>query len=194
MPLLPLLPPNTILPLLTPLHRAQVDPSTLDPTTGAWFDGTFSATGTSLYEEPLYPPSGQIDTSFVVWRRLRDIVEGGTAAPRQHGKAGGGEAELASLASFRLQEPVLQPVLLVDDTPCCDVVGGLLPGQWVSEALRLLMARPALLRKLFVGTGQEHLGRYCVALNKHGNWHNVLVDDQVRCGRRDTSVCERERE
>lgn len=45
----------------------------------------------------------------------------------------------------------------------------------------ILTGQPNLLRSLFVPTGQEEKGRYCIKIFKEANWTNVFVDTRVPC-------------
>ncbi|CAN0108350.1 unnamed protein product [Discosporangium mesarthrocarpum] len=49
------------------------------------------------------------------------------------------------------------------------------------SALGLLTSRPQSLRSLFLPTGQEGQGRYCIRFFKEANWTNVFVDDLIPC-------------
>ncbi|CAB1109230.1 unnamed protein product [Ectocarpus sp. CCAP 1310/34] len=71
-----------------------------------------------------------------------------------------------------------EAVLFVGDVPGD---GPMVPGQWLLSAIGILTGRPHLLRSLFVPTGQEALGRYCVRLFKEANWINVFVDTCIAC-------------
>lgn len=54
-----------------------------------------------------------------------------------------------------------------------------LANQWLLSAMVILTSRPRWLRGLFIATGQEELGRYCLRVFKEGNWLNVFVDTRV---------------
>ena len=53
----------------------------------------------------------------------------------------------------------------------------------VPNALEVLSARPSLIRKLFVVTGQENVGRYCLKFYRRGEWKLVYVDSAIPCHR-----------
>ncbi|CAM9516779.1 unnamed protein product [Ectocarpus sp. 6 AP-2014] len=75
-----------------------------------------------------------------------------------------------------------EAVLFVGDVPGDGpMVPGQLADQWLLSAIGILTGRPQLLRSLFVPTGQEALGRYCVRLFKEANWINVFVDTRIAC-------------
>jgi len=63
----------------------------------------------------------------------------------------------------------------------CDLVQGQIANAWFVSALAILAGHPALLKSLFVSTGQEPQGRYCLKFYKEGNWINVYIDDSVPC-------------
>lgn len=69
-----------------------------------------------------------------------------------------------------------------------DVVQGALGDCWFLSALAVMAAKPHLLQQLFVKTGQEKAGRYCVRLFKDGDWINVYVDDRIPCNRADQPI------
>ncbi|GMI23803.1 hypothetical protein TeGR_g13527 [Tetraparma gracilis] len=54
---------------------------------------------------------------------------------------------------------------------------GSIANKWFVSALAILSAKETLVKDLFVNTGQEKHGRYCVRFYKHGTWVNAIVDD-----------------
>ncbi|CAN0181049.1 unnamed protein product, partial [Hapterophycus canaliculatus] len=75
-----------------------------------------------------------------------------------------------------------EAVLFVGDVPGDGpMVAGQLADQWLLSAIGILTGRPHLLRSLFLPTGQETVGRYCVRLFKEANWTNVYVDTRIPC-------------
>lgn len=56
-----------------------------------------------------------------------------------------------------------------------------LADQWLLSAMGILTGRPHLLRSLFLPTGQEDMGRYCVRIFKEADWTNVFVDTRLPC-------------
>jgi calpain-15 len=73
------------------------------------------------------------------------------------------------------------PVLFSSSASSADVVQGALGDCWFLSALAVVAAREPLLRSLFVETGQESQGRYCLQFFKAGDWVLVYVDDRVPC-------------
>ena len=58
---------------------------------------------------------------------------------------------------------------------------GGLSNRWFVNALSLLMCREEKLKKLFVPTRQEDVGRFCIQFFKEGNWTPVYIDDRIPC-------------
>jgi Ca2+-binding EF-hand superfamily protein len=56
---------------------------------------------------------------------------------------------------------------------------GSMSNKWFVSALALVSANPQLVKNLFVHTGQESHGRYCVRFYKQGTWVNAIIDDQI---------------
>ena len=69
------------------------------------------------------------------------------------------------------------------DVPACNVRAGLLGDSWLPNALEILSAQPTLVRRMFVVTGQENVGRYCVKIYQNGEWKLVYVDSNIPCQR-----------
>ena len=120
--------------------------------------------GHSLYVEPLRPPRADLLPMNVRWRRLPDLSGVGTDAP--------------------------PPVLFADDIhpPCA--CPGKFPNDWFIMALNVLLAKPQVVKALFVKTGQEQShGRYCVRFFKDGIVRRVIVDDLVPCTQLGAPLC-----
>jgi hypothetical protein len=49
------------------------------------------------------------------------------------------------------------------------------------ELQAAICSRKQYVQKLFIKTGQEKQGRYCVQFYKDGDWTNVFVDDCLPC-------------
>jgi hypothetical protein len=62
------------------------------------------------------------------------------------------------------------------------LVQGALATGWIMNAVALLAETPYLLKRLFVPTGQEASGRYCIRVYKQGVWENVFIDNRLCCG------------
>jgi Ca2+-binding EF-hand superfamily protein len=64
-------------------------------------------------------------------------------------------------------------------------IGAIKQGQmsdaWLLNALTTLAAKPTLLRSLFVPTGQEEHGRFCVRFFTEGKATHMIIDDVVPC-------------
>ena len=58
---------------------------------------------------------------------------------------------------------------------------GQIANLWFLNALSLVASRPSLLRNLFVATGQEKQGRFCIQFFKEERWLNVFIDDCLPC-------------
>ena len=67
------------------------------------------------------------------------------------------------------------------DVPVCTVRSGALGDSWLRNAIEILSAQPSLIRRLFVTTGQEHVGRYCLRFYKNAEWKLVYVDGMIPC-------------
>lgn len=70
---------------------------------------------------------------------------------------------------------------LFDPKTIGSVVQGQLSDSWLLSALSALASKPAMLRSIFVPTGQEDAGRYCVRFFTEGKATHVIVDDIVPC-------------
>ena len=81
----------------------------------------------------------------------------------------------------------LRPSSFCPDSPTLFTSGslanGLKPGsisnKWFLSALHIVSSNMNLIKNLFVHTGQEGHGRYCVKFNKEGTWVNAIIDDQM---------------
>ena len=62
------------------------------------------------------------------------------------------------------------PSLFMGGISAGDVCQGQLGNCWFISALAVMAARPQFLKALFVATGQEDKGRYCVRFFKDGDW------------------------
>ena len=71
------------------------------------------------------------------------------------------------------------PVLFTADPTANSLRTGSISNRWFLSALSLLTAQPQLVKNLFVHTGQEEHGRYCVRFYKQGTWVNTIIDDQI---------------
>jgi len=58
------------------------------------------------------------------------------------------------------------------------IVQGCISNNWFLSALGMILPNEPLCQALFVHTGQESHGRYCVRFFKEGTYVNVVVDDQ----------------
>lgn len=62
------------------------------------------------------------------------------------------------------------------------LVRGVLADGWIINALAILTSKPPHIRSLFVPTGQEDRGRFCVQLYKEGRWQFFYIDSLLPCG------------
>jgi hypothetical protein len=60
-----------------------------------------------------------------------------------------------------------------------DVCQGSLGDCWFLSAMAVVAAHPTLMRKVFVTSETSKEGFYIVRIFKHGEWHNVVVDDKL---------------
>eukprot|EP00753_Platysulcus_tardus_P000361 PLAT10367.1.p1 GENE.PLAT10367.1~~PLAT10367.1.p1 ORF type:complete len:723 (-),score=420.00 PLAT10367.1:102-2270(-) len=74
-----------------------------------------------------------------------------------------------------------EPQLFIGGLGSADVIQGQLGDCWFLSALSVMASRPELLHQLFVTTGQEAQGRYCVQFFKDGDWRQVFIDDRIPC-------------
>jgi len=107
-----------------------------------WVDPVFKPNGSSLYFSLTDAPGGMLPAANVKWLRPKMFCPG---TPKLYSDGGLGN-QLG------------------------DGVGALRPGQmanhWFMNALSLVGSRPSLLRSLFVWTGQEKQGRFCLRFFK----------------------------
>ena len=103
----------------------------------------------------------------MVWFRPRELAPDAPVlfVDATRGVAGGGGAGVG----------------VADPTNAGVGVQGFVADRWLMSAMLLLSARPRLLRHVFIATGQEAMGRYCVRLCRNGTWVNVYVDDSLPC-------------
>ena len=121
-------------------------------------DPTFKANGAALYFSLTDAPAGMLPAHTVKWLRPKQLCPG---TPRLYSDGGLG-VQLSGSGSLG---------------GC--LRAGQLANQWFLSALSLVSSQPHLLRSLFVWTGQEKQGRFCVRFFKGEKWQNVVVDDQV---------------
>ena len=60
-----------------------------------------------------------------------------------------------------------------------DVCQGSLGDCWFLSAMAVVAAHPTLMKKVFVTSETSTEGFYIVRIFKHGEWHNVVVDDKL---------------
>jgi hypothetical protein len=60
-----------------------------------------------------------------------------------------------------------------------DVCQGSLGDCWFLSAMAVVAAHPSLMKKVFVTSETSKEGFYIVRIFKHGEWHNVVVDDKL---------------
>jgi len=132
-----------------------------------WTDPDFPPSAGSLFLDPSRPPRGGLRPAQVVWYRPRQLAPDAPVlfVDEQRGVAGGGGAGVG----------------VADPANAGVAVQGFVADRWLVGAMLLLSARPRLLRHVFVATGQEAMGRYCVRLCRDGMWVNVYVDDSLPC-------------
>lgn len=116
-------------------------------------DPEFPANGTSLYVDVSSPPKGMVPPDSIQWLRSDEVLIE--------------EASVHKLFAGGLMEG--------------DIRQGQIANSWFVSALAILAGRPDLLKELFVPTGQESNGRYCVRFFKEGNWVYVYIDDLLPC-------------
>jgi calpain-5 len=74
-----------------------------------------------------------------------------------------------------------EPVLFTEGKTLGILKQGALADAWFVNALSAASAKPKWIKKLFVATGQERQGRYCIQFWKNGDLTNVFVDDRIPC-------------
>ena len=131
---------------------------------GAQFsDDAWSPDGHSLYKEPLEPPRGDMLPKNIQWRRLPNL---------------------------KSSTETVTPVLFADDVQPSCACPGKFANEWFIAALNILLAKPQVVRSLFLSTGQEQShGRYCVRFYKDGIVRRVIVDDILPCTQLGTPLC-----
>ena len=126
-------------------------------------DDQWSPDGHSLYIEPLEPPRGDMLPENIQWRRLPNLLS---------------------------NTETVTPVLFADDVQPSCAVPGKFANEWFIAALNILLAKPQVVRSLFLSTGQEQShGRYCVRFYKDGIVRRVIVDDVLPCTQLGTPLC-----
>ena len=74
-----------------------------------------------------------------------------------------------------------------------DVMQGSLGDCWFLSAMAVVAAHPTLMKKVMVTSETNDEGYYIIRIFKHGEWHNVVVDDKIPCrtsrGRKPSPIC-----
>jgi Ca2+-binding EF-hand superfamily protein len=135
-----------------------------DMRAGAQFSDTaWVPGGHSLYNEPLSPPLGDMLPDNIQWRRLPNL---------------------------KSNTQTVVPVLFADDVQPSCACPGKFANEWFIAALNVLLAKPQIIKALFLSTGQEQShGRYCVRFFKDGIVRRVIVDDLLPCTQLGTPLC-----
>ncbi|GMH77728.1 hypothetical protein TrST_g7574 [Triparma strigata] len=71
-----------------------------------------------------------------------------------------------------------KPVLFTDGALKNGIRPGSISNKWFLSALAMVSSNMSYIQNLFVHTGQESHGRYCVRFFKEGTWVNAVIDDQ----------------
>ncbi len=113
-------------------------------------DTEFSPSGSSLYTEIDRPPAGMPPQTTIEWLRPKEFCPD-------------------------------SPVLFTPGPAAGSLKTGSIANKWFASALAIVASKNngELVKKLFVNTGQESHGRYCVRFFKEGTWLNAVVDDQL---------------
>jgi Ca2+-binding EF-hand superfamily protein len=126
-------------------------------------DNTWVLGGHSLYNEPLTPPLGDMLPENIQWRRLPQL---------------------------KSNTATTVPVLFADDVQPSCACPGKFANEWFIAALNIILAKPQVVKSLFLSTGQEEsYGRYCVRFFKDGVVRRVIVDDLLPCTQLGTPLC-----
>ena len=118
-----------------------------------WKDPAFPPAGSSIYRVVRDAPAGMLPAAMVSWMRPAEFCPG---EPKLYGDGSQG------LAPRELRK-------------------GQLANQWFINALALVASQRQVLRSVFVSSGQEGSGRYCVRFFKEERWVNVAIDDYLPC-------------
>lgn len=118
-----------------------------------WKDLNFPPEGSSIYRVVRDAPAGMIPAAMVSWMRPSEFCPG---QPKLYGDGSQG------LTSRELRK-------------------GQLANQWFINALALVASHRSVLRSVFVSSGQEDHGRYCVRFFKEERWSIVAIDDYLPC-------------
>lgn len=118
-----------------------------------WKDPLFAPDGASIYRVVRDAPAGMIPASIVSWMRPEELCPG---EPKLYGDGSQG------LTARELRK-------------------GQLANQWFINALALVASQRSVLRSVFVASGQEKHGRYCIRFFKEERWVNVSIDDYLPC-------------
>ena len=70
-----------------------------------------------------------------------------------------------------------EPVLFTDGALKNGIEPGSIANKWFLSALAMVSSNMNLIQNLFVHTGQESHGRYCLKFFKEGTWVSVVIDD-----------------
>eukprot|EP01041_Mallomonas_annulata_P000637 gene637-1230_t len=129
-----------------------------------WSDVTFTPQYESIAPSLEWSKLGLPPPSFVKWLRRSQISMGSGA--------------LFGHTDRPLSKKTRQ---LVREGPGAIAEGflkqGLLADRWILNAIAMLISEPYLIQSLFIPTGQEHQGRYCIRLFEYFSWHNIFIDD-----------------
>lgn len=131
-----------------------------------WIDEPFPADYSSIAHSNDWLRLGLPPKTFISWLRQR-LISSGTHCLFGHIE--------------RPQKMVNRRVVYEGPGACGEgcLVQGLLADRWILNAVAMLIAHPAMLKSLFIPTGQEDQGRYCVRLFEGTSWKSVFVDDLV---------------
>ncbi len=166
-----------------------------------FLDADFPPGGSSLYFNVADTPDGMLPSECVLWLRPKQFCPG---TPKLYADgslgafvgAGGRQTEVMGRREVGSQEVRASAVTAAAAAAVHGVgtngVGCIKQGQiadlWFLNALSLVASRPPLLRKLFVATGQEKQGRFCIQFFKEERWRNVPLDDCLPCNALGTPI------
>jgi len=124
------------------------------PDGGPYFDRKFDSSPTSLYIDPLSPPTGCIPYNSVVWNRISGMEV----------------------------EDCFNPVVFMDEEDSGFLVQGGIENGWFVGAMSVLSSFPHLLHPILVSdTYLKERGVATFKFYKGGRWVFVSVDDRLPC-------------
>jgi hypothetical protein len=137
-----------------------------------WEDVHFPARDVSIVPSRDWLSAGLPPRGFVHWRRMAEV----------NGEEGSdvGCRSLFNHSLHFFRDVTLNPVFSGSGSVARGYIKqGYLSDRYLVNALAMLVARPAVLEKLFTKTEQEDIGRYQVQLFEGGGWRSVFVDDRI---------------